>query len=202
MASDSRLAAEKAALRSELKRTLRLLPAARRQKAAQAAATTAAALDSYRCASLILAFLSMSSEIDTAPLLEAAVRDGRRVAVPRIDGDDIVFIELDEAWRGWPRDRWDIPMPPPHAVPLSPAAIAALPTLALVPGLGFDDGGGRLGRGKGYYDRFLAAVEAERQRRGDAAQPFLALGYGFIEQRLDRVPTGPADRPLDGLILA
>ncbi len=202
MAPDSRLATEKAALRSELKQTLRSLSAARRREAAQAAAALVTALDSYGGASLILAFLSMSSEIDTAPLLEAAIRDGRRVAVPRIDGDDIVFIELDQAWRDWPRDRWDIPTPPPHAVPLSAAAIAALPTLALVPGLGFDNGGGRLGRGKGYYDRFLAGVAAERQRRDGAAQPFLALGYGFREQRLDRVPTGPADRPLDGLILA
>jgi len=202
MAPDSRLSAEKAAMRTELKRTISSLSAARRQEAARAAAALVIALDSYRSASLILAFLSMSSEIDTAPLLEAALHDGKRVAVPRIDGDDIVFVELEQAWHDWPRDRWDIPTPPPRAVPLSPEDIAGLRTLALVPGLGFDNDGGRLGRGKGYYDRFLAAVGAERQSRGGMALPFLALGYGFREQRLDRVPTSPIDRPLDGLILA
>ena len=201
MAMDQDIATAKAALRTVLKRTIASLSAERRLTGAAAAASSVLDLPSYQAASLILAFLSMASEIDTAPIIEAALRDGKRVAVPRIEGDDIAFVQLTPEWRSWPRDRWDIPTPPPAARPITPAAIAGLGTLALVPGLAFDDAGRRLGRGKGYYDRFLASVEAERQRRGDGAMPFVALGYGFAEQRLEQVPAGPLDRPLHGLIL-
>lgn len=202
MPTEADLAAGKAALRARLKRVLASLSTERRMAAAGAAAAAVLALPSYRAASLVLAFLSMASEIDTSPLIEAALRDGKRVAVPRIDGDDIAFVELAPDWRSWPRDRWDIPTPPPAAPTLAPEAIARLRTLALVPGLAFDDAGRRLGRGKGYYDRFLASVAAEFKRSADRAMPFVALGYGFAEQRLERVPAGKLDRQLDGLILA
>lgn len=202
MAMDQDIATAKAALRTVLKRTIASLSAERRLAGAAAAASSVLDLPSYQTASLILAFLSMASEIDTSPLIEAALRDGKRVAVPRIDGDDIAFVELAPDWRSWPRDRWDIPTPPPAAPTLAPEAIARLRTLALVPGLAFDDAGRRLGRGKGYYDRFLASVAAEFKRSADRAMPFVALGYGFAEQRLERVPAGKLDRQLDGLILA
>lgn len=188
-------------MRMETKRILASLSAARRQAAASAATALVLAQELYRNASLVLAFLSMSSEIDTTPLIAAALRDGKRVAVPRIEGDEIAFVELDQEWRTWPRDRWDIPTPPVNAAAVPPEAMAGIQTLALVPGLAFDSDGGRLGRGKGYYDRFLATIAAERLRHGDAL-PFVALGYGFEEQRVNRVPTSPLDRPLDGLVLA
>lgn len=199
---DQDITAAKAALRAGLKRTLASLTTERRLAASADASSSVLALPSYQAASLILAFLSMASEIDTTPLLEAALRDHKRVAVPRIEGDDITFVELTPDWPSWPRDRWDIPTPPSAASPIRPEAMAGLWTLALVPGLAFDDAGRRLGRGKGYYDRFLASVEAERQRRGAGAMPFVALGYGFREQRLEQVPAGPLDRPLHGLVLA
>ena len=151
----------------------------------------------------MLAFLSMPTEIDTAPIIEAALGAGKRVAVPRIEGGDIAFVELAPDWRSWPRDRWDIPVPPATAPVLSTAAIASAPAIALVPGLAFDTHGGRLGRGKGYYDRFLSALSRERSAPAAAASPvpFSAIGYGFSEQLLDSVPMDARDVPLDGLAL-
>jgi 5-formyltetrahydrofolate cyclo-ligase len=193
----------KAALRASCKAALAAIGPERRVDGSRKAAGEFIATEAYRRASLVLAFLSMPSEIDTAPVIEAALEAGKRVAVPRIEGDDIAFVELDALWRSWPRDRWDIPVPPASAPALATAAIASTPAVAIVPGLAFDARGGRLGRGKGYYDRFLSALARERSASAAAASPppFAAIGFGFSEQLASSVPTDSRDVPLDGLTL-
>jgi 5-formyltetrahydrofolate cyclo-ligase len=62
--------------------------------------------------------------------------------------------------------------------------------LVIVPGLGFDEFGGRLGRGRGFYDRFLAHPDF----RG------VACGLAFEQQLLPSVPVGPLDRRVDMLV--
>ncbi|MBU1080574.1 MAG: 5-formyltetrahydrofolate cyclo-ligase [Spirochaetes bacterium] len=195
------VAEAKAAMRKRAKAALAGVAPGDRAAAASAAAASAAATAAYGEARLVLAFLSMPSEIDTRPAIESALASGKRVAVPRISGDEIAFVELVPGWRDWPRDRWDIPEPPATAPGLSPEAIASTPTLALVPGLAFDRLGGRLGRGKGYYDRFLSRLAAARAGLGPTASPFAAIGYGYESQLVDAVPTDARDRPLDGLAL-
>jgi 5-formyltetrahydrofolate cyclo-ligase len=59
--------------------------------------------------------------------------------------------------------------------------------LMLIPGVGFDRQGNRLGRGAGYYDRFLSSMPN---------RPFL-VGLAFQEQLLDEVPTERHDVPMD-----
>ena len=191
----------KASMRRDAKAILASLDPERRRLAGGKAAAIVKARTEFQEARLVLAFLAMPDEIDTAPIIEAASANGKRVAVPRIDGNDIAFVELAPGWHDWPRDRWGIPVPPATAVYLSPADIALTPAIALVPGLAFDTRGGRLGRGKGYYDRFLSSVSAARLVHGAAASPFLAIGYGFLEQLVDSVPTAMHDVPLDGLAL-
>ena len=193
--------AAKAVLRASCKATLAAIGPARRAKGSRLAARIVEKTEAYRRAGLVLAFLSMPSEIDTAPVIEAALDASKRVAVPRIEGDDITFVELDAHWRGWPRDRWEIPVPPDSAPVLTTAAIASTPVVALVPGLAFDARGGRLGRGKGYYDRFLSAMSRERSAPAAAASHFTAIGYGFSEQLAQSVPTDTCDVLLDRLAL-
>ncbi|OHD16741.1 MAG: 5-formyltetrahydrofolate cyclo-ligase [Spirochaetes bacterium GWB1_59_5] len=195
------MSAEKARLRASAKALLAAMSKTERAEASVRAATEAQAAAGWGGASLVLAFLSMSTEIDTSPVIEAALTSGKRVAVPRIGGGEIAFVELPLGWRDWPRDRWDIPAPPEPLAPLPFDDIATVPTLALVPGLAFDRAGGRLGRGKGYYDRFLSGVAAARERLGRAAGDFSAVAYGYRVQLVDLVPTDERDRPLDGLAL-
>jgi len=195
------VAGRKAALRREAKALLKGIGPDERAIASRNAARAVSALDEWRGADLALAFLSMPAEIDTAPAVDAALAAGKRVAVPRIRGDDIEFIELAPGWRDWPRDRWDIPEPPAELAAIRLGDMATTPTLALVPGLAFDRAGGRLGRGKGYYDRFLSALSAERGRVGAGAAPFYAIGLGYAAQLVDEVPTDERDRPLDALAL-
>lgn len=191
----------KIAMRKAAKSAIAAMTPEQRGQAAARAASIVTASDAYRNASLVLAFLSMPGEIETRLVIEAALADGKRVAVPRIDGDDIAFVELDAGWRDWPRDRWDIPAPPETLPSLSPARIAATSTLALVPGLAFDKSGGRLGRGRGYYDRFLSALATERSALGQEAPSFTAFAFGYLAQLVDSVPMDARDIRLDGLAL-
>ena len=195
------VSALKAGQRKAAKRMLAAVAPDDRAAASKNAVKAVSALGSWPGAGLVLAFLSMPTELDTLPVVEAALAAGKRVAVPRISGDDIEFVELTVGWRSWPRDRWDIPAPPESLPPVRVADMARTPTLALVPGLAFDRGGGRLGRGKGYYDRFLSALTAARARLGNEAAPFSAIGLGYSFQLVARVPTDERDRPLDGLAL-
>ena len=63
--------------------------------------------------------------------------------------------------------------------------------MVLAPLLGFDDRGGRVGHGKGYYDRYLARLDA-------TSRP-LVVGIAFVDQELPAVPTERHDRPLDAV---
>jgi 5-formyltetrahydrofolate cyclo-ligase len=198
------LYAEKKQLRLVMNAKLKAVSAGERAQRSQAAAVIASGLPVWTDASLILAFLSMPSEIDTMPALECALGAGKRVAVPRIDDGDLAFIELKGNWRSWPLDRWSIPTPPADASVLPAALIASIPCLALVPGLAFDRTGGRLGRGKGYYDRFLASVQAAADDTPKHAGPkpfFFTLAYGYDFQLIPRVPMGQHDVRLQDLAL-
>ncbi len=196
-------------LRSLAKARIKGISSDEKKFASGKLAQTVSELYSYSEAGLLLAFLSMPGEIDTGNLIEKALADGKRVAVPRIEGADIAFIELDSAWKSWPLDQWRIPEPPASLQALSPSAILAQACLALIPGLAFDAGYMRLGRGKGFYDRFLAKIEAEKlKQRGQGSNPsanssskFITCGIGYCCQLFESLPADPHDRRLDSLIL-
>lgn len=69
---------------------------------------------------------------------------------------------------------------------------------ALVPALGFDRMGGRLGRGRGYYDRFLSETDAKRKAQG--LTPLLKIGIGFHEQVVEELPCEKHDVKLDAVL--
>lgn len=104
-----------------------------------------------RESSSVFCYVSMDSEVDTRKLLPALLNSGRRVFVPRIDGENMVAVEIrstDELAPG----AFGIPEPAGD-LPATPAGDIEL---ALVPGVAFGEDGTRVGRGKGYYDRWLA----------------------------------------------
>ncbi|MEK9760301.1 MAG: 5-formyltetrahydrofolate cyclo-ligase, partial [Candidatus Puniceispirillum sp.] len=72
-------------------------------------------------------------------------------------------------------------------------AVRVRPHVVLVPLLAFDLAGGRLGYGGGYYDRSIAALR-------DDGMPVVAIGVGYDGQRVDKVPVGPYDMPLDAVL--
>jgi 5-formyltetrahydrofolate cyclo-ligase len=69
----------------------------------------------------------------------------------------------------------------------------------VMPGLGFDMSGGRLGRGGGYYDKFVSDVVTRAQQLG--RPPPLLLALAFKEQVVESVPMGLQDKPIAVLVL-
>ena len=138
----------------------------------------------YRQARAIFGYLPYNQEVLTWALLRRAMADGKRVAVPKVLGDTMAFLWLDDLSRVAP-GYCGIPEP------VADGPVAEDPTaLVLMPGLAFDRQGGRIGYGGGFYDRFL-----EREPE----HPTVALCYGF--QLVERVPMERFDRPVD-LVLA
>ncbi len=136
--------------------------------------------DLYKNCRSLYGYLPYNQEVRTVPILEQALKDGKRVAVPKVFGDDMKFIwleDLDAVASGFA----GIPEP------LSNGPIADDKTaLVLMPGLAFDREGHRIGYGGGFYDRFLEA---------EPNHPTLALCYDF--QMLDYVETESFDKPVD-----
>jgi 5-formyltetrahydrofolate cyclo-ligase len=120
----------------------------------------------------ILLFLSFPREIDTRPLVDAALEAEKKVLSPRVEpGPDGRMCFYQEG---------------------RPLAPTDFPALIIVPGLAFDPQGGRLGRGKGYYDRFLANLDA-------AGREYCALGLCLPCQLAPEVPAEAWDHRMDAL---
>ena len=141
----------------------------------------------YQRAEVVMVCLPQTGEVDTTSLVLRAWQDHKRVLAPRVSWEQrrMLPIEIRSL-------RHDLTL---SGVGLrEPAAGTPMPVslidLVIVPGLGFDACGNRLGRGRGIYDRFLANPES----RGTAC------ALAFEQQFVPQLPTGPLDRPVDLLV--
>ena len=143
------------------------------------------ATDAYRQAKTIYGYLPYNQEVRTEALLEQALRDGKRVAVPKCYGDEMRFIYLDDLSKV-EKGYCGIPEP------VADEPVGDDPTaLVLMPGLAFDEEGHRIGYGGGFYDKFLMQ---------EPEHPTLALCYDF--QMLPELHTEEFDIPVDRVIWA
>jgi 5-formyltetrahydrofolate cyclo-ligase len=141
--------------------------------------------DLYRNAKTLYGYLPYNQEVRTVPLLEQALRDGKRVAVPKCYGDEMRFILMDDLTKV-EKGYANIPEP------IADGPIADDETaLVLMPGLAFDPEGHRIGYGGGFYDKFLAS---------EPGHPTVALCYDF--QMLPHVQTEEFDIPVDKVLWA
>lgn len=166
----------------------------------------------------LFTFLSLPEEPDTAPLNRLALGYGLIVAAPRVEGENLGFYRLHSASGPFalgpygirePLDTAEILWPPrPPESPQAPDAAASppdappspglvFPLLVAVPGLAFTADGRRLGRGKGYYDRFLAAFLAAHASR---REQITLLGLCPPGRLLEAIPTEAHDIRVDCLI--
>ncbi len=135
----------------------------------------------------VLCFVSYGTEIDTTPLIENLLISGRKIALPRTVGDTMTFHLLPseasaENWQQFlePGD-FGILTPSENALLFDPVT-SKTPVLCVLPGLAFDAAGNRLGKGKGFYDRYLSEHP-----------DLITVGYAFDLQVLPSVPAEAAD---------
>ncbi|MBA4286834.1 MAG: 5-formyltetrahydrofolate cyclo-ligase [Xanthomonadaceae bacterium] len=181
------MAAQKSALRSVLRKRRSRIARADRQKAARQAAQALLKHLPPRCR--IAIYLSVHSELSTQPLRAALLRAGHQVSVPVTLRDwQMRFLPFSE--RTALRSNGPLRLPEPVA--RRPMCSARRFDVILVPLLGFDATGGRIGNGGGYYDRALAAP-----RIGGRPQ---RIGYAYAVQRVDLLPMEAFDVRLDAVV--
>jgi 5-formyltetrahydrofolate cyclo-ligase len=180
-------------LRRQLRAARRPQTPAQRHAASLQAASHLLAHPWYRQARRIALYWPVGSETDTTALLAAARRDRKQVYLPTIlyRGGSLLFVRL-RPRADLKRRRHGIPQPRP----LRSADIAARRALDLVvlPLLGFDAHGNRLGSGAGYYDRSFAF-----RRTLPQAKPRL-VGLAFANQAVAPLAAGSWDVPLDAVV--
>ena len=144
-----------------------------------------AASEAYKSAKTIYGYLPYNQEVRTVPMLEQALKDGKRVAVPKCYGDEMKFIFMDDLSKV-EKGYANIPEP------ITDEPVADDETaLVLMPGLAFDPQGHRIGYGGGFYDKFLSR---------EPNHPTLALCYAF--QMLPELETEEHDIPVDTVLWA
>jgi 5-formyltetrahydrofolate cyclo-ligase len=178
----------KAALRSLVLQRRNGLDPAARHAASRRIVEAVLARDDFRDAPSVMAYASFGSEVDTAVLCETVLREGKMLLLPRVDKarDAIRVYEVRDLARDLEANRWGIREPRPETCrEVGPGELE----FVFVPGVAFDARGGRLGYGKAYYDRLLAAsVQA-------GGAPTLVAG-AFAVQVVDQVPMEPHDVPI------
>lgn len=141
--------------------------------------------DAYKAAKTIYGYLPYNQEVRTVPMLARALAEGKKVAVPKVYGDEMKFIYLDDlthvakGYAGIPEPIADEPVAQDETA------------LVLMPGLAFDREGHRIGYGGGFYDKFLAR---------EPHHPTLALCYDF--QMQEHLETQEFDIPVDTVLWA
>ena len=176
---------DKKQLRRMIRERKRAMTEAEIQSRSEALAHLLYASEAYRNAKTIYGYLPYNQEVRTVPMLEQALRDGKRVAVPKVFGDEMKFLYLQDltqvakGYAGSPEPIADEPVAEDKTA------------LVLMPGLAFDPQGHRIGYGGGFYDRFLAP---------EPEHPTIALCYDF--QLLPELETEEFDIPVDTVLWA
>jgi 5-formyltetrahydrofolate cyclo-ligase len=162
------------------------LPAAFRAEAALDVAVRLVALPAWERAGTVALHAALGAEVGTDEIARWAAAAGKRLAWPRLaaSGRAMEFAACPAA---------DL-VPGPSRALEPPASAPVVPIeeidLAVVPGVAFDEAGGRLGRGRGHYDATLALL------RPGAAR----IGIAFEVQVVPGVPGEPHDVPLDAVV--
>ena len=140
-----------------------------------------AAMDEYRHAGNVMAFVGFNGEPDTDPLFARLAVDGKRLLLPRVEPSGIVVAEGSSPLV---TSKFGVHEPTGTAVELAEI------DLVIVPGLAFTPAGDRLGYGQGYYDRFLPTVSAP------------SVGVCFEDQLIDEMPLAPHDVRVGAVVAA
>ena len=139
----------------------------------------------YREASTIMLYASLPDEVDTSLLLSHSLVEGKMVLLPKVTGETTMELRVYKKEQDLVEGAFHI-MEPTGRSFTDYASI----DLAVIPGMAFDTSGNRLGRGKGYYDRFLSLLP-----------PYIyKIGVCFGFQMFDSIPSDTTDIRMNEVI--
>ncbi len=180
--------AYKSFLRNELSKSLKRINRAARRKKSTKIVQKLIRLSFFKRACRILAYAALPAEVQTQGFIEKALRLQKTVYLPRIHGKTgkMAIYQI----KNWSNDlrKGTYGILEPKALPSRKGKVSSL-DLIVVPGLGFDRKGRRLGRGGGFYDRFLAKAKHVKK-----------IGLAFREQLLREIPAEANDIRMDKVI--
>jgi 5-formyltetrahydrofolate cyclo-ligase len=181
-------------VKSELRFALiaaRAIAVTEEPNAGEALVQSAAQFLSRTVTRIVAGYIPFRTEIDPRPLMQALVAQGARLCLPRTPpkgagGAGLTFHLYD------PADPDHLEKSPWGVMEPKANLQQTRPDVVLVPSLGFDRMGNRLGQGQGHYDRTLEALRA--------TGPVLAVGLAFAAQEVAYIPIEPHDQRLDWII--
>lgn len=167
-------------LRSKLRAELAALPPEQIQEQSQRAADLLFQQPEYRRAEIMMIYLSLPHEADTTAIVLQAWQDRKKIVAPQVlwESRQMMPIEIRNLDEDIGSNQFGI-REPIRGMPIPIELI----DLVIVPGLGFDPFGNRLGRGRGFYDRFLGKLGAKA----------ITCGFALELQMVDSIPAAHHD---------
>ena len=163
--------------------------------------------DRIKDAQTVVAYYPLPDEVDIRPLLDELVSVGKIVLLPKVTGDTTMELRRYTGRQNLREGAFGImePVEENHGdypCDSSVAKIMGTVPVILVPGVAFDAAGHRLGRGRGYYDRFLNTVGTVLLCQDSLTQKNRPSVFGvcFDFQKVPEVPTDEHDVPVDEVI--
>ena len=169
-------------LRNELRSARRSLSA--NQQEVHALAVSAHLLHSnlFESATCVAVYFCSDGEVDLSPVIEKLHSVGIKLVAPKVEGMEMEFVSFDPS-ETLSQNQWGI-REPETGMSVQETEMS----VALVPLVAFTDEGDRLGRGKGFYDRYFNGDET------------LLIGIGHELQKLDSIERNAWDRRLDAVV--
>jgi 5-formyltetrahydrofolate cyclo-ligase len=179
---------EKQRLRAEVRKKRSAIPLPNRVLKSATILERLFELNEMRSARWVKFYVSHGSEVETEGMIAHALVHGKRVAVPKVEGENRLMLsellhpvrELSPGWKG-------IKEPKPDCLRL--VGIEEM-NLLVVPGIAYDEQGNRIGQGVGFYDRFLVQAVGRI--------PIVALAFEL--QIVPEVPVEPNDVRMDFIV--
>ena len=173
---------DKRSLRKDIRAEIAKLTTEEKQSLSAQIFSKLADLDEVCKASVVALFVSLADEPQTAEIIEQLLQKNKRVVVPRIEGEEMNFYDISE---GLEKGSFDI-LESTSKSPVEPSEIDVM----IVPGVVFTLDGARCGRGKGFYDKYLAS-------KGFRAY---TIGVCYPCQIVETLPTEEHDKMLDCVV--